>query len=527
MMTKKKYSEVTVGQKPVTLIERMEFSPWPKSCVYKKNYFAFPKNISLSGFTSKDRRAQDTLCNFLETLPGVQFNGYEKSWQISFIPCTKKMSVEAYTLETGKAGAVISAASPSGLFYGIQTLIQILGCSWNAELILGSRTAAEPDAVNKKWIPSLFIDDAPQYNLRSFLVDPGRAPFTMPLLKRVIRIMAHLKLNMLHLHAYDDQLCGLRFYKLPLGSENPYALTLESVRTLIEYARGYHITVMPEIESWGHAQSVIYHFPETYGSPGMWGGMSFGIGKVTYDLLKKIYDEIVEILEPSAFLHVGLDEARWAMLHGEKKENHSPTTLVDKIYSLVMSVAKKHKKHVTMHLWADHGGRHLSEKIAGKVVIQPWKYRQSDEAAIIEDLKKYGGDGKTPCMMGAGWSSIHLQGSYEATRIWAAEGMKYPNIIGITNCMWESNDLSGQMAGFYGGAGYSWNPSKPEGTKEDPLREDVRCFLLKRMQHWQAYFPDADPAAVNLDRGEQVFQGRYVYGPHKGKPIAPTVDWKI
>jgi hypothetical protein len=240
-----------------------------------------------------------------------------------------------------------------------------------------------------------------------------------------------------------------------------------------------------------------------------------------------MYDEVIAVLEPECMLHVGLDEAVWSVLPGEEQCGHSPVNMVGRIYDLVQEAGRKNRRKVRMHLWADHGGRPVPENIADKVVIQPWKYRQSDEEAIIKAVQKYGGKGKTPCMMGAGWSSVHYNGSYEATRIWARAGRNYSNIIGITNCMWETNDLAGQMLGLYGGAAYSWNSDKPVNSARDPIFEDVRCRMQGHMQHWQTYFPDADPTSLNSDRGPHIMQGRYISSIMPGMPVAPTVEWEI
>lgn len=529
MMNKKNtYVEVTVQTKPFPIGERLELAPWPEELQLSGEPFPFPPAIVIEGVEAgnpAERRTVETIVAFLDSVGRRTAERGTKPWVIRFKSGRKLTNPEAYQLKVAKEGALIEACGPAGRFYGTQTLLQILAGAWHTGLTLGNRVAVEPDPHGKKWVPTLSITDCPRYRLRSFMVDAGRSIFPLPYLKRIVRIMAHLKLNTLHYHAFDDELCGIRFNKLPLGRENPFAISLADLRELIEYAAGYHITVMPELESWGHAGSIIYHFPELYGAPGMWGGMSFGVGRKTYDLLAKIYDEVVEVLPDEALLHIGLDEALWATLPGESGRGHTPTNMVQRLHDLVQAAARRHKKEVSVHLWADHGGRPLPEKLRHKLAIQPWKYRQNDEPRIIEALQQYGGEGKTPCMMGAGWSSAHFQGSFEATRLWAREGLKYPNILGITNCMWCSNDLAGQMIGLYGGASYSWNPLKPGNTTRDPLWEDNRCAMLRRMRHWQSWHPDADPTGLNQDRLVEVYEGRYAFGPLAGKAVAPTTGW--
>jgi hypothetical protein len=119
---------------------------------------------------------------------------------------------------------------------------------------------------------------------------------------------------------------------------------------------------------------------------------------------------------------------------------------------------------------------------------------------------------------------VAYNGNYEATRIWCQEGIKYPNVVGVTLCMWESNDLARRLITLYGGAGFAWNPETP-ARQEDPLGERLRQRLDREMINWQLIFPDATPNAINADRGPEVKTGRYVWPPLAGKPVAPTMDF--
>ena len=421
---------------------------------------------------------------------------------------------ESYRLHIDGRGAEIVAADLPGLYYGVQTLLQIL--------VLG-----QPER-----LPAVDIDDWPEYKLRSFLVDSGRSVFTLPLLKRAVRILARLKMNVLHLHAIDDQLGGLKFKRLPLGSENPSALPLSQLKELIRYARQRHVTVMPEVECWGHAGSMIYHFPNLYGAPGMWNGMSFGIGEDTFRLFEKVFDELVPVLEKDCLLHVGLDEANWALLKTvpeQDKDKYSPTDLVRRLYHIVQAAGRKHKRRVKMHLWADHGGRPLPEELKRKLVVEPWRYCERDKDDILAKLKHYGGAGKPRFMMGAGMSSAHFRGHFGATRIWCQNGRQYPNVEGVTICQWNSNDLAGQLLGLFGGADYAWSPDTPvkQSTKSDDVGEILDGEVGIRMRRWQARFKDADPEAIDKDRGPEVVEGFYCWGDKAGQPVAPTALMRV
>ena len=81
------------------------------------------------------------------------------------------------------------------------------------------------------------------------MVDMGRSAFSLSMLKRIVRILMRLKMNQLHLHLYDDELCGLKFDNLPFGEENPFAITINELAELVEYASQYHIEIVPELKA--------------------------------------------------------------------------------------------------------------------------------------------------------------------------------------------------------------------------------------------------------------------------------------
>lgn len=520
------------GSNAVPLLERFPFSPYPQQIRHEGGMGAFPKQVAVDVAAepgSEGVAVTETLLQLFRLLPEVSWSlGGEADYRVSFVRDSSVVGAEAYSLSSGPKGIVVRYSTEAGRFYGAQTLYQLFAYAWyGAGFLQYSQVPAEPDAVSKRYIPYVEIRDAPVYATRACMVDLGRATFSKPLLKRLIRIMGHLKLNTLHLHLYDDQLCGFRFERLPLGNENPYALDAADLRELVAYARERHVSVMPELESWGHVGSLLYHYPELYGAPGLYGGASFGIGEATYALLEKMYDEVVPCLEDDAAVHVGLDEANWTLLPGEESGGHTPENLVRRIHEILQRVASRHGKTVRMHLWADHGGRPIPKELQDKVVVEPWRYLGADAPSIVESLKKYGGVGRTPLMMGGGANSTAFSGGYEATRLWCQEGTKYPNVEGVTLCLWETNDIGGRLVTLYAGSNYAWSPATPRSPENDPLGERLRQQIDRQMRDWQLLFPDADPEALRLDRGPEVRTGRYVWPPLSGKPVAPTAILRV
>jgi hypothetical protein len=481
--------------------------PRPRRIRLFKAVFPRPRRMRVAA-AGRVRATAEALKKDLRGLAGVSVSD-RASFRIALRIRPRAARAEGYRLRLDRRGAELIASDRAGLYYGTQTLLQIL--------VLG-----EPGA-----LPTVRISDWPEFGTRSFMIDMGRSIFRMPLLERIVRILARLKMNTLHLHLNDDQLCGLRFRRLPLGRENPGAITLAQLGRLVEYARRHHVTVLPEFECWGHAQSVIYHYPQLYGGPGMWGGMSFGIGEETFALFQRVFDELLPVLEKDCQVHVGLDEAQWALLPGvpgADRAKYSPKLLVGRLYDILRRAGGRSGRNVTMHLWADHGGRPLPREIAGKVVIQPWNYFRHHEPIIRKKMRRYAGRGKTPLMMGGGMSSVCFGGDFGATRLWCQAGAGKPNVRGVTVCFWEDNDLPEKMIGLYAGADYAWSPESPAPRKGDPFDERLRADVGRNMRVWQARFRDGDDEAIRRDRGPQVYRGHYCWGKLAGRPVAPTVE---
>jgi len=488
-------------------IKKLKYlNPYPRNLKLGKPMPSF-QSVKLihsrdEGITTEAYR----LASELRELAGIKLQkGHEEAVNL-ILQLENGLPQEGYRLSIKQDGITITASDLPGLYYGGQTLLQIL--------LLG------------KELREIEIEDWPHYKVREVMLDLGRAPYSTKMLKRVVRIMSRLKLNSLHLHLYDDHLNSLKFENLPLGHENHWALTTEDLRELIAYAREYHVSVVPELEAWGHAGSIIYHYPDLYGAPGMWEGSSFGIGEELYELLAKMFREVIPVLEKESAVHLGLDEAKWATLPSVQKEDieqYTPSQHCLRLYNLLQEIGEEYGRKLQMRIWADHGGRPLPREIEDKVIVEPWQYWECQGEDIKKKCAQYGKAGK-PFMMGAGMSSMHLQGTYGATRLWCQEGKSFSNVLGVDICLWESNLFPEQLVGVYAGADYAWGYSKKIPEKEDLYRERLLGFVMEQLLNWQLKFPDANSNALLQDRGPAVRRGYYLNGPLAGQSVAPTAE---
>lgn len=212
---------------------------------------------------------------------------------------------EGYRLIIAPEQIQIKGGSPAGVFYGIQTLLQLLA---NGELRCGT------------------IADAPRYEWRGYMLDEARHFSGEKRVKQILELMAYYKMNRFHWHLTDAQGWRIEIKQYPklatIGGEGCHSdpdtpaqyYTQEQIRDIIAYARERHIEIIPEIDMPGHATAANKAYPEYSG-----GGteehpeFTFNVGKEeTYTYLTNILKEIAALF-PSPYLHIGGDEVAYGI----------------------------------------------------------------------------------------------------------------------------------------------------------------------------------------------------------------------
>ena len=223
---------------------------------------------------------------------------------------------EGYRLRVDGKQVDISATDPAGLFYGVQTLLQMFPPDVYAK---------EPGLLGpgELSIPGVDITDSPRFSWRGLMIDLSRHFFSKQQLIKTIDAMAIHKLNVLHLHLTDDPGWRLEIDRYPklvdVGAvgdmsnpEGPARLyfSKDEIREIIQYAGQRHIMIVPEIDMPGHSMAAARAYPEYFD-----GHKTFNPGNPeTYEFVRNVLTEVMELF-PSGYLHFGGDEVRdhrWA-----------------------------------------------------------------------------------------------------------------------------------------------------------------------------------------------------------------------
>ncbi len=229
-----------------------------------------------------------------------------------------ELGEEGYALLVSDTLVELSAPTPAGLFYGAQTIRQLLPA-------LVEYTAAYPRPL---FMPTGRIVDRPRFAWRGAMMDVARHFRPVEDVKRFIELMALYKLNRLHIHLSDDQGWRIEIPGWPRLTEHGGSTevgggpsgfyTAEDYTEIVEHAAAHFITVVPEIDVPGHTNAALSSYPELNCdgvAPELYTGTEVGFSslcidaEITYEFLDDVVREI-SALTPGPYFHVGGDEAR-------------------------------------------------------------------------------------------------------------------------------------------------------------------------------------------------------------------------
>jgi len=322
--------------------------PQPVEIKQNSGFYTVTKNTTVGYNKSEGRDISEKLAQKLNIATGfkiVASQGNKSKIQLNLNAAeNQQLGKEGYTLLSTTKGIVITANQPAGLFYGMQTLLQLL-----------PKEIESKDAVLTKWtIPAVKITDYPRFGWRGLMLDVSRHFFTKEEVKQYIDEMARLKFNTFHWHLTDDEGWRIEIKSLPKLTEvgawrvqrfghfgdrdfpkpgEPATVggfyTQDDIREVIKYAAERNITIVPEIDVPGHSMAAIAAYPElsckkdtsTRVSPGSKFSEWYGNGTFkmnvenalnpsdenVYVFLDKVFTEVATLF-PGQYIHVGGDE---------------------------------------------------------------------------------------------------------------------------------------------------------------------------------------------------------------------------
>ncbi len=314
--------------------------PFPKEIKFSKETFSLTAKTKIILFDTSLRQEVGFLNNHLKSNYNIQLaisTVLPKSGHFILFKHTtsKPESEESYNLKMNPTSIQITAANNTGIFYAIETLIQLMPTEKkDIKKTFGSEVQ----------IPCADISDSPQYQWRSMHLDCSRHFFSKEEVKKYIDYLAMYKFNVFHWHLTDDQGWRIEIKKYPLltaiGSkrketligrpkENKYDgityngfYTKNDIKEVVDYAAKRHITVLPEIEMPGHSTAALSAYPQYSCTGGPFEtATNWGIKKEVYCagndstflFIQNVLTEVMDLF-PGKYIHIGGDECpkdRW------------------------------------------------------------------------------------------------------------------------------------------------------------------------------------------------------------------------
>jgi hexosaminidase len=241
---------------------------------------------------------------------------------------------EGYTLDVTADRATVKAKTPQGLFYGMQTFLQLLPAEAESpERVKNPKvvdnleyriTGKGPEQIKTRWTaPAVTVKDEPRFGYRGIMLDACRHFMPVDFIKKQLDVVSLFKINRLHWHLTDDQGWRIEIKQYPklteTGSKSNNSegfYTQEEVKEIVQYAADRFITVIPEIELPGHELAAISAYPklscrEEATTPRLvWGveDVVLCAGKESvFEFFENVIGEVAPLF-PSEYFHLGGDE---------------------------------------------------------------------------------------------------------------------------------------------------------------------------------------------------------------------------
>ncbi len=332
--------------------QEISIIPEPVSVVKNSGQFTLPASVIIeTGNDAAVKKIGDSLSKQLSIPTGSRFSSSAQANADNTIrlllnaSADKSIGEEGYTLEVTSKNVIMKANRPAGLFYAVQTFLQLFPKE------IYSKTPVN----NTSWVaPCIMITDYPRFGWRGLMFDVSRHFFTKQDVKNFIDEMVKYKYNLLHMHLTDDEGWRVEIKSLPkltetgawsvrrTGTFGDFAApssdeprdyggfyTQDDIRELVRYAKEKYVNILPEVDIPGHSLAAIASYPELSCTPGaenyrvrsgekIMDWTSDGIkalvdntlcpaNEKVYTFLDKMFTELASLF-PFEYIHVGGDE---------------------------------------------------------------------------------------------------------------------------------------------------------------------------------------------------------------------------
>ena len=364
----------------------------------------------------------------------------------------RELGEQGYQLEVSSQQLIVSANESSGLFYGVQSLLQVIQKKGNTTFIKG-----------------MMLKDWPDIPIRAIHYDTKHFQEKKEYVFNFIRTLANYKINML-IWEWEDKFA----YKSHPEIGAPGAFTMEEMQEFTRFARKYHIQIVPLVQGLGHVSFILKH-PENKHlrevESNNWGFCPYREG--TYDLMSDLIKEAVEATPGSEYFHIGCDET-YVLGEGmacscmEKVKTNGRRSLLREYVNRTSEISKELKRQPMA--WDGGFDPSDSEKPFAELYL-PGGFNDSDDKAAMDagyPLYVYDPNPGIEHLFlpyfyredAKGNETIsHLQDSYNSITKAAKSGLYKGMVSTSWNCSGVHNQI--WMLRYITAAAFSWNGKSP------------------------------------------------------------------
>ena len=299
--------------------EGINIIPMPQNLVQNQGVFKLSSGTSFGATTDEAKTVAEFFAAKMRNATGYNISVSDKGDITLTLDAALDVNDEGYTLDVTSEGVTVKAKTPQGLFYGMQSFMQLLP----AEI-----ESAEKASGIAWQAPAVSIKDEPRFGYRGVMLDVCRHFIPVEDIKKQIDVLSLFKINRLHWHLTEDQGWRIEIKKYPKltevgskridgeGTEYKGYYTQEEIKEVVKYAQDRFITIVPELEMPGHELAAIAAYPElSCKGEAITPRIIWGVEDIVmcpgkedmFVFLENVIKEMVELF-PGTYFHVGGDE---------------------------------------------------------------------------------------------------------------------------------------------------------------------------------------------------------------------------